>query len=95
MQNLFCEIIYADDTLIVDERGDVASTHMKYILKQSEHYSLTFNYDKLAMIYINCDPIIAEPSRCNISCSQSMVCLWSFIERPQHVRNKSTYWINQ
>ena len=30
---LVVEIVYADDTLIVDERGDMASIYMKCILK--------------------------------------------------------------
>ena len=47
------EIICADDTLIVDERGDLASIDMKCILKQGEHYSLMLNWDKLPMICIN------------------------------------------
>ena len=37
------EIIDADDTLIVDERGDLASIYMKCILKQCQYYGLTFN----------------------------------------------------
>ena len=47
------EIICAYDTLNVDDRGDLVSIYMKCILEQDEHYSLTFNWDKLAMIYIN------------------------------------------
>ena len=44
-------------------------------MKHGEHYGLTFNWDKLAMICINCDPVIAKPNGCNVSCSQSMVYL--------------------
>ena len=73
------EIIYADDTLIVDERGDLAGIHMKWILKQVEHYVLTFNWDKLAMICISCNPIIAKLSICNITCCQSIVYLGGVI----------------
>ena len=81
---LVSEIIYADDTLIVDERGDLAGIYMKCILKQSEHYGLTFNWDKLAMICINCDPVIAKPSGCNITSSQSIVYLGGVIAADSH-----------
>ena len=59
------EIIYADDTFIVDERGDIACFYMKCILKQREHYCLMHNSDKLAMFCI-----ISEEKSSRISCPE-------------------------
>ena len=54
-------ILYADDTLIVDEHGDLAGIYMQCILNQGEHYGLSFNWDKISMICIGCNLIIAKP----------------------------------
>ena len=73
------DFIYADNTLVVDDRYDFGSIYMKCILKLREYYGLTFNQDKLYMICINCDPIIAKPSGCNITSFQSTVYLGGVI----------------
>ena len=52
-------ILYADDTLIVDERGDLAGIYMNFILKQCDYYGLTFNWDKIPIITIRCNPILS------------------------------------
>ena len=44
------EILYADDTLIVDERGDLTSKYIEHILRQGNHDGLTFNFNKISMI---------------------------------------------
>ena len=73
------EMLYAGDTLIVDERGDLASTYMNCILNQGKHYGLTFNWDKISMIRIGCNPIIAKPNGSSVDPAQSIVYLGGII----------------
>ena len=81
---LVSEILYADDTLIVDEHGDLAGIYMQCILKQGEHYGLSFNWDKISMICIGCNPIIAKPCGSNIECSHSMMYLGGVLSADGH-----------
>ena len=45
------EILFADDTLIVDEDGTLAESHLHCIQHQGACYGLKLNCDKLAMMY--------------------------------------------
>lgn len=56
------EILYADDTLIVDKNGNLADTYMQCIRNQGKVYGLDFNWDKLMYISINCNPSICKPN---------------------------------
>ena len=48
------EVLYADDTLIVDEHGELAQIYMDIIATQGNHYGLVFNWSKLEYMCIGC-----------------------------------------
>ena len=53
--NVVSEILYADDTLIVDESCDFAQLYMDIIADQGNRYGLSFNWDKIEYICISYD----------------------------------------
>ena len=66
------EILYADDTLIVDHRGDSAEPYMEAIANEGNHYGLVFNWNKLEYLCVGCSPSIAQPDGTAIKCVTSM-----------------------
>ena len=54
-------IIYADETVISDEDGELAEQYMKHIATVGSRYELALNYDKLALMSIRCTPQIRKP----------------------------------
>ena len=46
------EVLYADDTLIVDEHGELAQIYIDIIAIQGDNYGLVFNWTKLEYIYV-------------------------------------------
>ena len=57
---------------------------MQCILKQGGHYGIAFNWDKISMISIGCNPRIAKLDGHNIECAQSMVYLGGVISADGH-----------
>ena len=43
ISNEVTEVLYADDTLIVDEHSELAQIYMDMIAIQGNHYGLVFN----------------------------------------------------
>ena len=72
-------MLYIDDTLIVDRQSDLAGIYMQCILDEGQHYGLTFNWDKLSMININCHTLISKPDGEAINPVQSIVYLGGVI----------------
>ena len=52
------DILYADDTLIIDYHGELAETYMYCIRDQGMYYGLDFNWTKIMYLSINCNPCI-------------------------------------
>ena len=73
------EILYADDTLIVDEQEDLAGAYMNCIFAEGQRYGLTFNWENIAMLNINCNTSITKPDGSLIHSVQSIVYLGSII----------------
>ena len=55
------EILYADDTLLVDLHGGRAEEYMNCIGRLGEEYGLGFNVSKLEMLCANCDVSVRAP----------------------------------
>ena len=59
--NNVSEIMYADDTLIVDQDGDIAQIYMDIIARHGCHYGLQFKWDKLEYLCVRCTPALVKP----------------------------------
>ena len=66
------ELLYADDTLIVDERGELAQIYMDIIATQGNNYSLVFNCSKLEYMCIRYSPSLVQPDGTLIKCVTSI-----------------------
>jgi len=53
ISNEVTEVLYADDTLIVDEHGELAQIYIDIITIQGDHYGLAFNWTKLEYICVS------------------------------------------
>ena len=73
------EILSADDTLIVDERGDLAQTYMDCIVDKGRQYGLKFNWDKVQYITIGCAPALAQPNGSNVKRVDSITYLGALL----------------
>ena len=73
------EVLFADDTLIVDEHGDLAEQYMYCIRDEGLRYGLDFNWDKLSFISVNCSPRIRKPNGDSVKQVQSMVYLGALL----------------
>ena len=73
--DLVSEVLFADDTLIVDEHGGLAEQYMYCIRDEGLKYGLDYNWAKLSFISINCNPCIRKPNGESIKQVQSMTYL--------------------
>ena len=71
--------LFADDTLIVDETGKHAEAYMHCIQPQGACYGLSLNWDKLMMICINYNLLIAKLNRSHVRITHSMIYLRGLI----------------
>jgi hypothetical protein len=55
------DILYADDTLIVDVESTRAQQFMTYIGRAGANYGLAFNWRKLEILPIRCSAQILKP----------------------------------
>ena len=72
ISNEVSEILYADDTLVVDQHGDLAQIYMDIIARHGHHYGLQLNWDKLEEICVGCLPTLVRPDGISIKCITSM-----------------------
>ena len=72
LSNEVNEILYADDTLIVDQHGNLAQQYMDAIAHQANHYSLVCNWSKLEYLCIGCSPSLVQPDGSDIKRVTSM-----------------------
>lgn len=57
------EILYADDTLVIDQHGELAELYMSCISKQGRYYGLSLNWTKIVFLAIGHDPLTLAPDR--------------------------------
>ena len=59
------ELLYADDTLLIDADAHIIAEYMYSIEQCGKHYGLEFNFAKIEALPINCKPDI-EDSQSNV-----------------------------
>ena len=61
------ELVYADDTLLVDVSPGVAEQFMRCISKAGQEYGLSFNWTKLEVMPVNMEADIKKPDGGNVT----------------------------
>ena len=79
------EILFADDTLILDEHSQFAEVYMRCIQRQCVCYGLALNWDKIIMLCINCSPNIMKLDSNFIRASESMIYLGGLISNDRSI----------
>ncbi|CAE8632912.1 unnamed protein product [Polarella glacialis] len=73
------ELLYADDTLLIDTDSNVVQSYMECVAKAGKRYGLSFNWKKLEILPINCDCFIAAPGGDWIKQQEKMTYLGSIL----------------
>ena len=73
------EILYADDTLLIDTDGGTVQSFMECIEEIGGEYGLRFNLSKLEFIKLRCDEEVLNSQGQPVSCKDSMVYLGSLL----------------
>lgn len=68
------ELLYADDTLIVDVSNEAVTQYMECIASAGAEYGLSFNWSKLEALPVRCDAAISTPAG-NVKVKDSIVYL--------------------
>ena len=71
------ELVYADDTLLLDIDADVLHAFMLTIGSVGEEYGLKFNWKKLEMMPVRVDAVIRTPDGDQVKCKDQLVYLGS------------------
>ena len=67
------ELLYADDTLLIETDRAKLTAYMNNIIQCGKEYGLKLNWDKLGQLNINCDSIgLMQPGRDPIICKHSL-----------------------
>ena len=82
------DVLYADDTLIIDHHGGLAETYMYCIRDQGLYYGLDFNWDKIMFLSINCNPCIRKLDGQQLKCVNSMVYLGGLLSDDGHIASE-------
>ena len=61
-KTLVHELLYADDTLLIDVDSAVVEAYMHEVSKAGAVYGLLFNWSKLEALPINCPCDISDPT---------------------------------
>ena len=81
-------MFYADDTLIVDEHGELAQIYMHIIATQSIHYGLVFNWSKLEYMCIGCSPSLVQLDKSLIKCVTSITYLRGLLSKDANITSE-------
>jgi hypothetical protein len=73
------ELLYADDTLIVDVDSSRAELFMNCIGRAGSHYGLSFNWRKLEVLPVRCEAKICKPDGAYVPEKSSLVYLGSLL----------------
>ena len=56
------EIIYADDTLLIDCFGENLQKYMECVAEQCKFYDLSLNFNKIEYMPVNCESSLKDPT---------------------------------
>ena len=60
--NAIChEIVYADDTLLIDAAGDHLQAYMECVAARGKTYGLALNFSKVESMAVNCEYLFKDP----------------------------------
>ena len=82
------EVLYADDSLIVDEHSELAQIYMDFIATQGNHYRLVFNWSKLEYMCIGCSPSLVQLDGSLIKCVTSMTYLGGLLSKDANITSE-------
>ena len=76
---LINDLVYADDTLLIDVDANVLETFMNCIAEVGKEYGMSFNWSKLEMLPIRMSAQISRPDGEDIKTKDSMLYLGSLL----------------
>ncbi len=79
------ELLYADDTLLMDRSGGHAQAYMQCVHELGMEYGLSFNWGKLEVMTVGCADVIAKPDGSPVKHKQSMVYLGSLLSEDGYI----------
>ena len=82
------ELVYADDTLLIDVNCQVLETFMNCIADVGKEYGLSFNWKKLEMLPIRSDGIIHAANGEVIQKKESMIYLGNILSSDGHITSE-------
>ena len=79
------ELLYADDTLVVDADESIIKLYMDCIKEAGAQYGLSFNWSKLDGLPVRCEVNLSTPQGDQVKVKQSMKYLGSILSADGHV----------
>ena len=80
--------MYADDTLIINQDGNLVETYMYCIRDQGLYYGLDFNWTKIMYLSINCNPCIRKLDGQQVKRVNSMIYLGGLLSDDGHIASE-------
>ena len=82
------ELLYADDTLLIDIHGISLQKYMDCIADQGLAYGMQFNWDKLEILAVNASVEILGKNNVPIKCKSSIKYLGSILSADGHISSE-------
>ena len=73
------DLLYADDTLLIDARGEAVEQFMHCVGQAGREYGIVFNWDKLESMPVRCENTIRKEDGALVKTKNSMVYLGSLL----------------
>ena len=73
------ELLYADDTLIIDSSGGHVQEYMRCVHSVGSGYGLAFNWGKLEVLTVKCNDSILKPDGTAVKHKNRMIYLGSIL----------------
>jgi hypothetical protein len=87
------ELLYADDTLLIDQSGGHVQEYMDCVHSIGAEYGLAFNCGRLEACTVNCKEVVLRPDGVRAKHKSSMVYLGSLLADDGRVEPELSKWI--
>ena len=82
------ELLYADDTLLIDTHGGVVQQYMDSVVKRGGEYGLQIHWKKVEILPIKCTPRISTTSGEYIECKSSISYLGALLDTSGSIQSE-------
>ena len=71
------ELLYADDTLLVEAEAEVAQRYMESVIEAGRVHGLSLNWSKVEMMQVGCGGVVTDPEGKPLKLTQRICLLYT------------------